>query len=374
MLLTFRVQNFRSVRDIQELTLLAVPPEPPGSGLVAPLVHGPAVHVSPLAGVFGANASGKSTVLRALGTLRALAASGSDARDAARRFDPFRLDPATRLLPTRFEAEVLAEGVRHVWGCAYKQGEVVGEWLHAYGGDRRTVWYERNRSGVRTLPQARLEPLAVAVARDPSTTLLALAADAEHAWLAPVAATLAALTPVRVTPGARLVHDLDHLAARWSDQLTLLVARAGLGIAGVDTGDGSVRLVHDAGPDARTGARPLGAYGESDGTIAWLDLLAALLPALERGGVLLVDDLDAVLHPSLVAEALRLLGDPRLNRARAQLVFAARTVPPTTAESQRWYAVKSGGATRLLREPGGPGLSPGELARELWLAKRRSAP
>ncbi|MFG2037195.1 ATP/GTP-binding protein [Dactylosporangium sp. NPDC048998] len=367
MLLTFRVQNFRSVRDIQELTLLVTPPD---AGLVAPLVHGRAVHVSPLAGVFGANASGKSTVLRALGTLRALAASGSDARDAARRFDPFRLDPATRLLPTRFEAELLAEGVRHVWGCAYKQGEVVGEWLHAYGRDRRTVWYERDRSGVRTLPRARLEPLAVAVARDPSTTLLALGADAEHAWLAPVAATLAAITPVRVAPGARLVHDLDHLAARWSDQLTLLVARAGLGIAGVDTGGGSVRLVHDA----RTGAHPLGAYGESDGTIAWLDLLAALLPALERGGVLLVDDLDAILHPSLAAEALRLLGDPRLNPARAQLVFAARAVPPTTAESQRWYAVKSGGATRLLREPGGPGLSPGELARELWLAKRRSAP
>ncbi|WP_432836913.1 AAA family ATPase [Dactylosporangium sp. CA-092794] len=367
MLLTFRVQNFRSVRDIQELTLLATPPD---AGFAVPLSHGPAVRVSPLAGVFGANASGRSTVLRALGTLRGLAAAGSDARDAVRRFEPFALDPAARLLPTRLEAEFLAGGARHVWGCAYKAGEVVAEWLHGYGRDRRTVWYERDRAGVRTLPQAQLERLAVAVAADPGTTLLALGADAEHPWLAPVAAALAAIAPVRVAPGTRLVPDLDHLADRWSDQLTLLVSRAGLGIAGVDTAGGTIRLVHDA----RTGAHPLGAYGESDGTIAWLDLLAALLPALDRGGLLLVDDLDAILHPSLAAEALRLLGDPRLNTARAQLVFTARAVPPTTAESQRWYAVKSDGATRLLREPRGAGLAPGELARELWLAKQRPAP
>ncbi|MEV6925722.1 AAA family ATPase [Dactylosporangium sp. NPDC051485] len=364
MLLSFRVQNFRSVRDIQELTLLATPPD---AGLPAPLLFGPALHVSPLAGVFGANAAGKSTVLRALDTLRALTAAGSDARDAIRRFEPFRLDPAARLLPTRFEAEVLAGGVRYVWGCTYKQGEISGEWLHAYGNERRTIWYERDRGGVRALPRARLDALAAIVAGDPAVTLLALGADAEHPRLAPVAAAFAAIVPVRVAAGPRLVRDLEHLAAGWTDELTLLLARAGLGIAGVDTGGDGVRLVHET----RTGPYPLGAYGESDGTIAWLDLLAALLPALDRGGVLLVDDLDALLQPSLTAEALRLLGDPRLNPAQAQLVFTARAVPPTTAESQRWYAVKDAGATRLCREPGGPGLSPGELAHELWLAKRR---
>lgn len=367
MLLTFRLQNFRSVRDIQELSLLATPPDP---GFAVPLTHGPAVYVSPLAGVFGANASGRSTVLRALATLRSLAATGSDARDAARRFEPFRLDPAARLLPTRFEAEFVTGGVRYVWGCAYKTGEVVAEWLHAYGRDRRAVWFERDRTGVRTLPRARLEPLAVAVAADPATTLLALGADAQHAWLAPVAAALGAVTAVRIAPGTRLVPDLEHLAGRWSDELTLLLSRAGLGIAGVDTASGALRLLHET----RTGPHPLGAYSESEGTIAWLDLLAALLPALDKGGVLLVDDLDAILHPSLAAEALRLLGDRGLNTGHAQLVFTARAVPPTVAQSQRWYAVKTEGATRLLREPAGPGLSPGELARELWLAKHRRAP
>jgi hypothetical protein len=106
-----------------------------------------------------------------------------------------------------------------------------------------------------------------------------------------------------------------------------------------------------------------------------------VLPALDRGGVLLVDDLDAILHPGLAAEALRLLRDRDLNRARAQLVFTARTAPPAQegAEvldpSQTWFAVKGGdGATRLRGAPGPAGLGPGELARELWLAKQRLAP
>jgi hypothetical protein len=372
MLLKFRVQNHRSVRDIQELSLLAPPPD---TGFAVPLAHGPAIRVSPLVGIFGTNAAGKSTVLRALATLRDLAAAGSDAREATRRFEPFQLDPAARLLPTRFEVEFLVDGVRYVYGCSYKREEVAGEWLHAHGRDRRRVWFERDRHGVRCLPEARLDRLAAAL--DPGTTLLSLGADAEHPWLAPLAGWLGDIRPVRIAAGSRMVRGLDHLAARWSDQLTLLLTRADLGITGVDTTAETVRLVHDG----RAGPQPLGAYDESDGTIAWLDLLAEVLPALDHGGVLLVDDLDAILDPGLAAEALRLLRDRDLNRARAQLVFTARAVPPAEegAEvldpSQTWFAVKGGdGATTLRGVPGRSELSPGELARELWLAKQRLAP
>jgi len=143
---------------------------------------------------------------------------------------------------------------------------------------------------------------------------------------------------------------------------------------------GNAAQVHEG----RVGPLPLGAYGEPDGTIAWLGLLAELRPAPDRGAVLLVDDLDAVLDRGLAAEALRLLRDRDLNRARAQLVFTARSAPPALdgtegAEvldpGQAWYAVKgTGGATTLRGAPTSHVLGPGELARELWLAKQRLAP
>ncbi|GAB3873851.1 ATP/GTP-binding protein [Dactylosporangium cerinum] len=365
MLLKFRLQNYRSVRDIQELTLLSGP----DGGFGVP-VGGGLLRVSPLCGVFGPTAAGKSTVLRAMSTLRALAASGSDVHDATQRFEPFQLDPAARLLPTRFEVEFLLDSVRYVYGCAYKRDEIAGEWLHATDRDRRRVWYERDRTGFRCLPESRLEHLAAAC--EPHTTLLSLGADIEHQWLAPVAAWLRSVRTVRLSPGTRLASGLAHLAERWNEQLTLLVSRADLGVVGVERD--LLRLVH-AG---RSGPVTLGDWAESDGTVAWLDLLAALLPMLERGGVLLVDDLDAAVHPDLAAETLRLLRDRDLNPARAQLVFSARTPfgpgtdgLPVLDPEQIWYAAKDpDGATVLGRDPAPSQLGPGDLARELWLARQ----
>ncbi|MEV0136269.1 AAA family ATPase [Dactylosporangium sp. NPDC050688] len=366
MLLKFRLQNHRSVRDIQELTLLCGP----DGGFGVPLGHGGTLRVSPLCGIFGGTAAGKSTVLRAMSTVRALAASSSDVHDAIQRFEPFQLDPAARLLPTRFEVEFLVDGVRYVYGCAYKRDEIAGEWLHATDRDRRRVWFERDRTGIRCLPESRLEHLAAAC--EPHTTLLALGADIEHPWLAPVAAWLRGLRTVRVTPGTRLASGLAHLTDRWSEQLTLLVSHADLGVVGVERDP--LRLVHTG----RSGPVALGGWAESDSTIAWLDLLAALLPMLERGGVLLVDDLDAAVHPALAAETLRLLRDRDLNPARAQLVFTARAPfgpgaddLPVLDPEQIWYTAKDAdGATTLGRTPAVSQLGPGDLARELWLARQ----
>ncbi|MEV4512002.1 ATP-binding protein [Dactylosporangium sp. NPDC049525] len=366
MLLKFRLQNHRSVRDIQELTLLSGP----DGGFGVPLGHGGTLRVSPLCGVFGGTAAGKSTVLRAMSTMRSLAVSGSDVRDATQRFEPFQLDPAARLLPTRFEVEFLVDGVRYVYGCAYKRDEIAGEWLHATDRDRRRVWYERDRTGFRCLPESRLEHLAAAC--EPGVTLLSVGADVEHPWLAPVAAWLHGIRTVRLSPGTRLAGGLAHLADRWSEQLTLLISHADLGVVGVDRD--LLRLVH-AG---RSGPVALGGWAESDGTIAWLDLLAALLPMLDRGGVLLVDDLDGAVHPDLAAEALRLLRDRDLNPARAQLVFTARAPfgpgsdgLPVLDPEQIWYAAKDpDGATTLGRDPSPSHLGPGDLARELWLARQ----
>lgn len=66
MLLSFRVENHRSIRDEQEL-------------LLTPAAQGeegfpPPGEITPLrvAGIFGANASGKSSVIGALGFMRGL--------------------------------------------------------------------------------------------------------------------------------------------------------------------------------------------------------------------------------------------------------------------------------------------------------------
>ena len=65
---------------------------------------------------------------------------------------------------------------------------------------------------------------------------------------------------------------------------------------------------------------------ESAGTRTWFRLIGPVLTALQRGGVLLHDEIDASLHPRLSAELLGLFHDPETNPHGAQLVFTTHDV------------------------------------------------
>ncbi len=60
---------------------------------------------------------------------------------------------------------------------------------------------------------------------------------------------------------------------------------------------------------------------ESLGTLVWLGLVGPVLKSLADGSVLLADELDASLHPVLVANLVALFQDPISNPRRAQLIF-----------------------------------------------------
>lgn len=65
---------------------------------------------------------------------------------------------------------------------------------------------------------------------------------------------------------------------------------------------------------------------ESIGTQNFLTLLGPILDALERGGVLVVDELDTSLHARLVSELVRLFQRPEINRNQAQLILSTHDV------------------------------------------------
>ncbi len=62
---------------------------------------------------------------------------------------------------------------------------------------------------------------------------------------------------------------------------------------------------------------------ESKGTDIFLKLTGPVIDALDNGGVLIVDELDAALHPYLVKYIVELFNNPEINKNNAQLVFAS---------------------------------------------------
>jgi hypothetical protein len=113
-----------------------------------------------------------------------------------------------------------------------------------------------------------------------------------------------------------------------------------------------VRLLHRGA----IGDVELDTRDESLGTLVWFGLVGPIIEALADGAVLLVDELDASLHPGLVAELIRLFQDPQSNPRRSQLVFNSHDAAILGDSSssrlmgrdQIWFTDKrADGSTRL---------------------------
>ena len=74
---------------------------------------------------------------------------------------------------------------------------------------------------------------------------------------------------------------------------------------------------------------------ESEGTQIVAGLLGVFLSALDRGATLIIDELERSLHPLLLTEVVRLFKDKRYNTNNAQLIFTAHNTDILDADLLR---------------------------------------
>ncbi|OMI40441.1 hypothetical protein SPAR_05845 [Streptomyces sparsogenes DSM 40356] len=377
-LLSFRVANHRSIRDEQELSLVATEFNEGTGRETSARFEGKPVSVLPAIGIYGSNASGKSNALKALRFMRkAVLESFADwAKEPDIPFrEPFALDPGAREETSLFEVELLLgrTPTRYTYGFEISDERVEAEWLHAYPSGRRQIWFDREAgrpedeggefkfpgSGLRgrkdeitglTRPNALFLTVAAALNHPQLSAVHRWFVD--HLWLV----TSQADVPARTRWTREQLSRPDAEGKKLRDRLTRLLAAADLGITGMDRDpdSGEVRLLHRT-PDG--GSAPLDFWNqESLGTHAWFAFLGPLFHILDRGGSLLADELDSSLHPLLAAEVIRLFHDEQANPRTAQLIFTthdATLLGNATAQrpldrDQVWITVKSkGGETEL---------------------------
>src|ERR1700722_3536210 len=130
MLLKFRFSNFRSFRTEQELSLVASKLAGSGDGLFSP--PGLGEQVLPVAAIYGANASGKTAVIRALGFIADVVkwSHTNWLPDAPVPVEPFVAE--AKEAPSEFVADFLLAGIRHQYGFAANAQAILREWLYVY--------------------------------------------------------------------------------------------------------------------------------------------------------------------------------------------------------------------------------------------------
>lgn len=138
MLLSFRVENHKSIREEQQLLLTPTyddaRPESADWEAVA------------VAGVFGANASGKSNLLDALSFMQDLvrwSLNNGEPGSGIHR-EPFALNAEAATEPSIFVVDLMLSGVRHTYGFAINGAQVLEEWLYTYPKRRKRVVFDRD--------------------------------------------------------------------------------------------------------------------------------------------------------------------------------------------------------------------------------------
>ena len=142
MLIRFSVENFLSFSDRQKFSML------PGRGSLkadhkTSKLNG--VSVLKTAVLFGANASGKSNLIKAIDFGKKLVLKGSRPEKPI-DYQKFRLDKQSNINNSRFEYEIQHKGKNYAYGFAFNNELIKEEWLYEIGAKKEVKIFERNFS------------------------------------------------------------------------------------------------------------------------------------------------------------------------------------------------------------------------------------
>ena len=127
MIVNFSIQNFGSIKDKQTLSFEADASKHLEDTYV---VHTAGKRLLKLALIYGANASGKTTVLKALDFLRDLVLKPKEKKTDILHFDPFLFDVQTPLQPTELSIEFVHEEVCYQYEVAFTRQAIISEALY----------------------------------------------------------------------------------------------------------------------------------------------------------------------------------------------------------------------------------------------------
>jgi len=351
MLIEFSVGNFLSIKDRQTLRMDASSI----SEHKDQLIDAGRYQLLRSAVIYGANASGKSNVLRAMYVMRGIVTTSVAQSSNAELFvEPFLLNTETELAPSYFEVLFLLDGIRYRYGFEADAKKVQTEWLFESRKKQEKYLFLRNNDGIDVSKdfeegkdledKTRDNALFLAVCDQFNGGTAKLILEEFNGWL-PISG---------IDHGGfrkTLFKLLDSPPIR--DKMAEIITHFSLGISGIQLQKGDIDDTYLLGhtPEDQQlffnlldGKRTTDLmvvhkkYGpsnepvsdvffnlkanESAGTNKFFDLLAPLYLALDRGGLLIIDELDAKLHPLMTQAIIRLFNDPMLNSSNAQLIFA----------------------------------------------------
>lgn len=153
MLAAFRFKNFRSFSEEAELSLVASESDKTlTSSLISPDPKGrKSRRLLPVAAIYGANAAGKTNVLKALSFMAAAVSTSHTQWTPGSRI-PVHQHKGKLDEPASFEVEIFIDGIRYRYGFVASSQAFMQEWLYSYPtGKPRQLYFRSTENGKTTI-------------------------------------------------------------------------------------------------------------------------------------------------------------------------------------------------------------------------------
>jgi AAA15 family ATPase/GTPase len=365
MLISFSVTNFRSIREKQTIDMtpaskyhqdLDKVDQKSLSNNLFKTGEKTTPELLKSSVIYGANASGKTSVIRALYAFNAVAlyfgANTKRARGKTINFyDPFVLDNKYHNLPTEFEIDFISNKKRYVYSFGYDQKKIHYEKLEFFKDEKKTLIYELKLNNKNQLEESFSgffegnKDRALDIIKNTGNNLfLPLNINEDgNGFLNPVYDWIENKLFIYGT-NKRFDESAEWIAKSDKNKRNVveILKRFDLGITDLKVSTSEKNLPQHITDDKdipdsvkehlkkqtevkfkTKSGHSLDQNQISLGTRSIFSLTSLIFPVLENGGVLFFDELEQNLHSDILIYIVQMFHDPKINKGNGQIIFTA---------------------------------------------------
>ncbi len=379
MLIQFSVGNYLSFKDIMTLSLVAsAKKELEKDNAFSATAK---LKLLKSAVIYGANASGKSNLIKAMSFFKVFVLNSSKEMQVNEfiNIDSFKFSTETENKPSYFEIVFMHENIRYRYGFQVDNNIVHTEWLFYVPKTKEVNLFLREKNDFKIGANFKKGKDLIEKTR-PNSLFLSVAAQFNGQIAITILNWLSKLNIISGLDDTNYIHySINKLQDSTYKALMLdFLKAADLGINDISVlPDGPKRKIspkktlnfketiikeaieslltthnkYDKN-NKITAKEMLGFINESKGTQKLFSISAPVIDTLKNGKILIVDELDARLHPILTLGIIKLFNSKKANKNNAQLIFSSHDTTMLNRKNFRrdqvWFMEKNKiGATDL---------------------------
>lgn len=382
MIIEFSVENYKSFKTKQTLSMVASADKEFSGNLISPSVKGlKNVKLLNSAILYGANASGKSNLLEAMRFMSTFVTTSATKLKPEEPINvsPFKLNSKTAKQPSTFGMDFIHENVRYQYGFVLDRERVFEEWLYAFPKGQPQLYFSREFNGKvyewKMGPSLKGEKESLKEKTRPNNLFLSVAAQFNNKQLNHVYSWFRSkIYYVNCSDWSDPSHTIHYLKKDQNikDEIIKSLKKADLDINDINlrtmTSD-EIKFPKDLPSEVKNqileevkegkfidlsfihkqrDTQNLIKFGideESHGTIKFFSLLGFWLDSINQSRNLLVDEIASNMHPNMVSFFIQSFLNASKNSANMQLLMTTHNTDLLDAKlfrrDQIWFTEKN---------------------------------